>query len=585
MDKKINRIKINELYSENNIFDKIIFHDGINIILGEKYDNDTIKGRKTNGVGKSLCVEFINFCFLCQYKGSRLEKIPENILPLNENIILDFKIGESNLIIKRNRKNESKPIIIKDGKNISFDKLTEATSYLNDLLFSNTLQNSNIPSFRSLLSILIREERSEFNNILQPFDSSKRIPIQFIPHLFLIGININAYNEILDTIKEIEEITNKIKTEKNILTKGNKKISDIQAELNALNDDLNKMELALNTFKSNEAFDSIQKEIIELEIQLEQFRTQQKALKCEYKKIKSMPKPEEIDDMEIESIYNEFKKNLGSNVVKSLRETIEFKNKIEDFQRTIINEKAKELETQLNDISEAIRELDEEYAEKMKILDQEGILKNFKVSLNVYEAKKNSIAQIKPLFEQYQKDIQMQKQLQLQKSQQILNLDDILTKSKLDLDNLEKTFLSIHEKIMGNQESFFNITTIDKKSSKVPISIELRIFDDGSHSVNRTKVFIYDVGLMFNSFENNNHPKIIIHDNLFDVDQDTLTQCLNYLAEQEEKYLQFQYILTLNRDKIENEERLNLIKLNIDEHTIASFTKQNKFLHCDYQEK
>ena len=43
-------------------------------------------------------------------------------------------------------------------------------------------------------------------------------------------------------------------------------------------------------------------------------------------------------------------------------------------------------------------------------------------------------------------------------------------------------------------------------------------------------------------------------------------------------------ILTLNRDKIENEERRKLIQLDIPDHKIASFTKQNKFLKKDYKE-
>ena len=54
MGKEINRIRINRLYSENDIFEAIPFHDGVNIILGEKYDDSLVRGRKTNGVGKSM---------------------------------------------------------------------------------------------------------------------------------------------------------------------------------------------------------------------------------------------------------------------------------------------------------------------------------------------------------------------------------------------------------------------------------------------------------------------------------------------------------------------------------------------------
>ena len=44
------------------------------------------------------------------------------------------------------------------------------------------------------------------------------------------------------------------------------------------------------------------------------------------------------------------------------------------------------------------------------------------------------------------------------------------------------------------------------------------------------------------------------------------------------------YILTLNRDKIENEEKKKLIKLDISKHTVGTFTKEKKFLRCNYQE-
>lgn len=53
-------IKINKLYSEPEIFTPISFDFGVNIIMGEKSE----KTNKKIGVGKSVCIEFINFCLL-----------------------------------------------------------------------------------------------------------------------------------------------------------------------------------------------------------------------------------------------------------------------------------------------------------------------------------------------------------------------------------------------------------------------------------------------------------------------------------------------------------------------------------------
>ena len=82
-------------------------------------------------------------------------------------------------------------------------------------------------------------------------------------------------------------------------------------------------------------------------------------------------------------VYNQFKSELGNAVVKSLNEVVGFKNKIEEFQRTLVNQKAKELESQLKSIAEQIRVLDDEYSEKLKVIDKKGVLKNLKVSLKI----------------------------------------------------------------------------------------------------------------------------------------------------------------------------------------------------------
>lgn len=585
MDKEINRIRINRLYSENNIFDEIIFHDGINLILGEKYDYTTVPGRKTNGVGKSMSIEFLDFCFLNDYKDSRIKKIPENIVPMEEDIILDLEIGDNQITIKRNRKNEAIPTFIRNGEKVSFDKLVDARSYLATLIF-NKLDGNNVPSFRNILSILMRDERSEFIDILKCHELTKLIPVDLTPHLYILGISIELYQKTIRTIKEIETLTKVIVKNRNDLTEGNnKKIADVQAELNSLDDELEKMESAIENFKSNEAFDSIEKDLLELEHVLDQLRKKQKVLRYEYDKIKGLPKPEEIDDIEIELVYNQFKKDIGSAIVKSLNEVVGFKNKIEEFQRTLINQKAHELEAQLNEIAERVRVLDDEYSEKLKIIDTKGILKNLKTSLKIYENKKDACAHTKFLFVEFEKNSKRKKVLALRKSQEIIEIDELLDTKKSSIKDFVAKILDIHEDIMGNKECSFSVQTLDKAKNKIPIEINMRIYDDGSHSVNRTKVFIYDMALLFNEQTRNRHPLFLVHDNIFDVDQDTLVQCLNYLAKQEEKYQDFQYILTLNRDKIENEEKAKLIKMDVSSRTVATFTKQNKFLKRDYQEK
>lgn len=585
MGKEINRIRLNRLYSENNIFEEITFHDGVNIILGEKYDDRSVKGRKTNGVGKSMSIEFLDFCFLNDYEKSRIVKIPKEVFPVEENVILDLDIGQETVTIKRNRKQADKPILIREGKTVSFDKIQDARDYLTGIIFSK-LNGKKVPSFRNLFSILMRDERSEFTDIIKCHDLTKKIPDDLSAHLYLLGFSLEAYKNTIETIREIEAVSTVLTKEKKELTQdGKKKISDVRAELNALEDELQKLEDAIESFKTNESFNAMKAALIELEDLLDQLRKRQKALRYDYEKIRKMPKPEQIDDREIKLVYNQFKNDLGNAIVKSLNEVVGFKNKIEEFQRMLVNQKAKELESQLKNIAEQIRILDDEYSEKLKVIDKKGILKNLKVSLKIYEAKKEATSNTKFLFEQYQKNEKKKRMLNLQKTQQLMEIDDEIEQNKKIIDDFTDTILQIHEFIMGNKECSFSIQTIDKARRKTPVELTLRIYDDGSHSVDRTKVFIYDMALLFNQYTRDRHPLFLVHDNIFDVDQDTLVQCLNYLYKQEEQYQDFQYILTLNRDKIESEEQRKLIQMNIDEHQVAVFTKKKKFLGRDYQEK
>ena len=584
MDKEINRIRINRLYSENNFFDEIVFHDGVNLILGEKYDNSSVKGRKTNGVGKSMSIEFLDFCFLSDYDKSRIAKIPKEVFDVEEYVMLDLDIGDDAVTIKRNRKEADKPIIIRNGKAVSFEKIQDAREYLTGLIFSK-LNGKQVPSFRNLFSILMRDERSEFTDIIKCHDLTKRIPDDLSAHLFMLGFSLESYRNSLDTIKEIEGTTKIISENKKELTQGGqKKISDVRAELNALEDELQKMEDAIESFKTNETFDSMEAEIVELENLLDQLRKRQKALRHDYEKIRRMPKPEQVDENEIELVYNQFKNDLGNAVVKSLTEVVGFKNKIEEFQRTLVNQKARELENQLKDIAEQIRILDDEYSEKLKVIDKKGVLKNLKTSLKIYETKKDALSHTKYLFDEYEKNDKKKKVLKLQKTQEIMKIDEEIEKNSEIIHSFINTILEIHESIMGNKECSFDIQTIDNARSKTPVVLNLRIYDDGSHSVDRTKVFIYDMALLFNQYTRQRHPLFLVHDNIFDVDQDTLVQCLNYVYKQEEQFQDFQYIITLNRDKIENEERRKWIKMDIDEHQVAIFTKERKFLKRNYQE-
>ncbi|MDP1721803.1 MAG: DUF2326 domain-containing protein [Candidatus Gottesmanbacteria bacterium] len=582
-------IKLLKLYSVPNIFDPIEFHEGVNLVIGEKVEERyvvTRKDRKTNGVGKSMCIEFINYCLLKQSSDSRVTKIPLDIVSADTVINLDLIVGTTQLTIRRSVGDSEKPTIINNnGNQNTFNNVDDANKYLTKLLYEDVeiKQSAIRPSFRQLIGPLIRDEDSEFKDVIHCYDLNRRIPASELikPHLFFFDVDLMIIDRIKEVFAEMDKKTifvNKLK--RDLTVNKTRKLSEVKAEANAINSDLQKINGALESFKTNEAYESIQNDLAQIETELNTLRSEQAALKFQIRRIDLLPGLEEVRLKDIELIYNQFREGLGDIVGKSLTQVVDFKKKISEFQATLLNEKVKEMRARLDEVTEQVRMLEDKVSEKMRVIDKKGVLKDFKNAVAVYNQKNNEFFRLQGRLDDYEKAVREQNQLKLQRDEYFSQLDAELFKINATVKSFNDTIIVIHEYIMGSASASFGLNL---SRTKDIIEVDYRIDDDGSHSVDRTKVFIYDLALILNHYTSKRHPKFLIHDNIFDVDQDTLVQSINYAYEQESRH-NFQYILTLNRDKIENEERKKQIKMGINEHVIARFTRQSKFLKKDYRE-
>lgn len=584
-------IKLLKLYSVPESFTPITFDSGINLILGEKVPEEeakTRKDRKTNGVGKSMCIEFINFCLMKDSGSSRVMKIPFDKFADDIKIKLDLSVGEQKITIVRSKSESEKPVIESDENVIPFSSIKDALDYLGELFYKNQPKTDlEKPSFRDLISPLIRDESSEFKDIVGCHDIRARIPnIELItPHLYFFNIDSSIVKEIKSVMKELEAQSKTYAYINSRLTdNGKKRLSDVKAEINGLEREMEKAHTSLEKFESEPAFQQNQDEIIQLDKEIEELRTKQSVLKIEIKRIEDMPKLEAVETADIEIVYNKFKSGLGDLVSKSLEEVFEFKKKIEVYQDKLINEKAKLLREEVSLVLRHITELDVKRGKLLQNLDNVGFLKDFKNGFSIYNKRKDELLSTVSNLQEYGALERKISALKLKKDSLFADLDAEIFNVESTIKSFTQTLVSIHEYIMGSAEVSFEIKTHNRGKNKQIISPECRIPDDGSHSVDRTKVFMYDVGLMLNEITKQRHPQFLIHDNIFDVDQDTLVQSLNFLSDQEKNGQSFQYILTLNRDKIETEERRGQISLDIDTHTKASFSRQNTFLKTRYQE-
>ncbi|MFF6009581.1 DUF2326 domain-containing protein [Rahnella sp. R3(2024)] len=570
-------IKINKLYSEPFSFEPVEFKSGINLILGEK----DITSNKTNGVGKSLLIEFINFTLMKDFKRSRLAKIPTKDFSHEIKICLDFNIDNNNIICKRSIIEESSPTLYVNGIKKTFSSIEDATKFLTLLMFKND-KISVHPSFRSMLGPLIRDERSEFKSIIDCYDTKSRVPADYTPHLYLFGININLYREIKGLQKTILDLsTAKKKLKEDIESITGKKLANARAEVNDLDFQLKKIKKEMDMLEGDKTFDMIRDEVSSYEDQLDVLRNKRTIIKAEINKINLLVGDNYIDDREVIELYNNLRAGLGDNIGKELSEVIRFKRKIDDFQRTLIDSRKETLSLEIEELDLYISEIVKNLHSKTSILKQSGQLRNIKVLFLAYEKKLEELSQLSMFIKKYDDYELKSKVSKAEKSSKTLELDLSISNQKSTISEFQETIFSIHEYVMENRKCSFDISVSDKKEV---LNFDLRIFDDGSHSNEREKVFFYDIALLLTHDTFIRHPKILIHDNIFDVDHDTLIKSLNYLSEKSSCLEDVQYILTLNSDKISAIDKDDL-KLDIDLHRRATLTKSNRFLGRSYQEK
>jgi uncharacterized protein YydD (DUF2326 family) len=103
---------IKKLYTEPETIEPINFTAGVNLILGERDETSS----KNNGVGKSLCIEFLNFALLKRKSESRVAKIPKQTFDPDTLICVDLEVAERTITIKRSISDSERPTVYSDGK-------------------------------------------------------------------------------------------------------------------------------------------------------------------------------------------------------------------------------------------------------------------------------------------------------------------------------------------------------------------------------------------------------------------------------------------------------------------------------------
>ncbi len=473
--------RLHRLSSEPEAFDPIEFHPGVNLILGERsIDDRSAQGKKVNGVGKSLCVDFIHFALLRKIADTRIRKIPKGVLPDDLVVVLEATIGDKRVTIRRSLAEPNCPIIDTAEGRTSYESIDDTTDYLGQLLFEEN-RNGGQVSFRQIMSLLMRDESSGFSDILNPFEGRAELGVG--PHLFLLGIDLTSYRSLQKTISDLGEQQTRLRKLKSNLEEGKtRSIGDVPAILNKEKRESEKIDEALSKLKADPAFEAVEGDLVEIERQLASLRGARKSLTYQIDQIRSIPLPERIDATDMEIIYDRIKDGLGQLVSKSLEEVHSFKEKLESFQRSLQEKEIHRLIEEKKSISRRISELSDRYAKLVNQIDRKGTLTELKSGLEVAVRQSDSFRRLEMQYSEYEGLLNDVAWLKAQREVELERVRGELMETHREVErSMNKTLSLFHERIMGTSEASFKFEISDSKNVKNPVSFDCRIPDDGSY--------------------------------------------------------------------------------------------------------
>jgi uncharacterized protein YydD (DUF2326 family) len=558
-------MRLISLTANQSTFKSINFNrKGASFVVAKQQNPDQFDNTKTyNGVGKSLLVALVDFCFGAGTKNKITESLQKKLPNWQFTLTIEIK----NKIYKIERLTDSPKKIKLNGENFN---LTNFCLKLQELCFDISSDIQYL-SFRSLLPFFIRPSK----NAYVKYDEPQKVGTPYQKQLynaFLLGLDIGLAEKKMLLKKEITS-TNKLHTNiKNdpILEKFFKgyqdsslALVDLDEKIEKLEGDLKRFEIADDYYQIKQEADKIKRKIDRIQNTIE---LKNNSIQNIEQSLKISP---DVDKKEIRSIYDESKLVFQIDVEKQLSE-------LEIFYKSLTINRGKRLQQQKQLILNEVQSLEKDFIllkqsfdNKMKFLNAHQALDVFtKVSANLTELRqsKEKLQGYEKLQHDYeQKKIALKKEM-IEQSEKAVNY---LDHAKKDIHVIMEYFRVLAKLFYPSSLSGITVKNNDR-TNQIRYDIEAKIQSDSSDGINSVKLFCYDVTTLMQS--NNHAMNFIFHDSrLFsDIDE---THCDELFKIVKDKFLDKQYIASINQNQLNT--LSNDTKKFIEKNTVQELTDES----------
>lgn len=540
---------LDRIYTYPELFD-VKFSPGINYIYGEKRPEGSL-----NGIGKSLFLDFIDFCLLSHYElttSNRLRDAYNAGLLTNTLVTLEFTINKLPGRITRTFDNAKVAQFTWDKQTTEYS-VNELRNILGDLVFGS----SEYPGvfepdwYRRLISFFVKIQKLSDEKFSNPIKYLRDLKQHEIPvYLFyLLHINNELPYNFSSLVQEKKSINDSIATIKNFISKAygvkdivevKQRIEHIDNQVTEIDQNIKKLYLLRNYDKFEADADTLTSEIKQL------YYENASAKKTIFDYNQSLQRDSGFSSKNIESIYKELNEELGVTIKKSLDEAVEFRKQLSSSRENFIKSAIEDLKRLIQQNEKIIEEKE---ARRRQLLTSLYTKTSFSDLASAYETRSAYQSQRDELVSQTRllNDLNNEVQNLTVKQQDMFKALPVYLAA---IDSDKNEFNNVVNEVLNfiypeETDGSFSIDE-GKKENLIKLKFWEKIKQSHGKNIGRTLVFDFSV-LLYNIYKKQNAPRFLIHDGIFDsLDKSHLIKTYEFIQKKLGEDFKFQYITTIN---------------------------------------
>ncbi|WP_457804785.1 DUF2326 domain-containing protein [Vibrio cholerae] len=560
-------MKLTKIYSnKNNIFNPVTFNEGFNVVFAEIKLREN-QDKDTHNLGKSRLMDLIDYCLLKERNPSfflfkYFERFKDFIffleLKLNNGKYLTVKrpvSSNTKISIKIHKEKEQDFTLSGDKFWDYFDIPIDTAKLILDANFN--LKSISPWDYRTAINYALRNQ-DDFSDIFKLSNFLGR-HLHWKPYVGKI-LGFNA-----DNLKRNYELIYDIEKSKELLTELRLDIGEILGDeeevltglLDIKNKESESLQKQLDTFNFDKVdAENINKLVSEIDEDISELNKVKYYLSANIRKHNNTLKDEKINlkTSLTQKLFEEAGIIFDGQIKKSYDDLIEFKRKITTERKKYVKVKVKELEDELNSITNKLKELNISRSQKLSYLNKIGTFDKYKEVTSMLLSIKTEINDINRKLTLSKKISETEEKISANEKEQSIikalikdNREEV-TKDKQCIYNSIKTLFSIFVLDILDKNAF--ISTKQNKEGNLEFYAGImgdtgeQTGESDGHSYKKILCMGYDLSVSL-AYSNADFVRFIYHDGgLETLDERKKKAFLNFVRTYSELF-GIQYILTV----------------------------------------